>query len=73
MVYGAQQLPDILKMLIQTTGNQAPDNPAEVLTIFDGSEETMHLADVWTTPNFGHAASYLYNNATSLYGLAEYS
>lgn len=68
--------PDLLKLLIQSTGDTTPDNPAEQLSDFvpapaTGSDDVA-VTDSITTPNAGHSGTYTYGAAASRYGLSQW-
>ena len=68
-----QDLPDLLKLLLQTTVPTVPDNPAEVLTAYDGDEEDVAMGDGVSLPNAGHGGTYEYGESAAKYGLAQWS
>ena len=68
-----QDLPDLLKLLLETTAAVVPDNPAEVLTAYDGDEEDVAMGDAATLPNAGHSGTYEYGESVAKYGLAQWS
>ena len=68
--------PDLLKLLIQSTGDTTPDNPAEQLSDFVPAPATgtddVGVTDSVTLPNAGHGPNYLYGDATAIYGLSQW-
>ena len=73
MAISITDLEDLLKQLIQSTQNSAPDNPAEVLNAYDGVLDEVGIADALTLPYTPHAPAYAYGDAASMYGRAEWS
>jgi len=68
----ARDLWDVLANLQNLT---TPDLeiPGEVLDALQGPfPESIPLADAASTPNQGHSGVYYYDNATSMYGKAQY-
>lgn len=68
-----QNIQDLIKNILQATTQNVVDNPNEVLNDFVPATEATALADSMSFPNFGHSGTYLYNDATSMYGKAQYS
>lgn len=68
---------DLLKLLTQTTADSTPDNPAEQLADYvpapAGGTEDIAVTDSATLPNTPHGATYVYGDATSSYGRAQWS
>ena len=65
-------MPDLIKNLLQSTQTSVPDNPAEVLNDFASGVEDVAVADAISTPNHLHSGTYVYNDASSMYGKAQY-
>jgi len=68
-----EDLQDLLKMLTQTTELTTPDNPAEVLALFDYGTDDVAMADASSTPLTPHGTSYVYNDSGSMWNRAEWS
>jgi hypothetical protein len=68
--------PDLLKLLMSTTGDDVPDNPAEQLSDFvpspaTGSDDVV-ITDSVTVTARATPPNYLYNAADAIWGLAQY-
>lgn len=68
---------DLLKLLTQSTQDATPDNPAEQLSDFVAApsvgSEPVAITDSLTTPNTPHGPNYVYGDAASMYGRAQWS
>jgi hypothetical protein len=73
MAVRVEDLQDLLKMLTQTTERSVPDNPAEVLALYDYGTDDVATADAVSFPDFGHSPAYVYNDATSMWNRAQWS
>ena len=69
--------PDLLKLLMSTTGETVPDNPAEQLSDFVPSPATgsdvVTVTDSVTVTARATPPDYLYNAADAIWGLAQWS
>ena len=68
--------PDLLKLLVQTTGDTVPDNPAEQLSDFvaspaTGSDDVAITDSVSVTPR-DYPPAYHYGDADAIYGAAQW-
>lgn len=73
MAANIRDLPSLLKNLIQTTADDSPTDPNQILNSFQAAPDTAGLNDTILFKNINHSGTYVYNNTTSMWNLAQYS
>jgi hypothetical protein len=59
--------------MIQGSANTTPENPAEILNGYQSGTESLILKETVGFKQVGHSGTYLYNNASAIWGEAQYS